>query len=760
MKSADLLELKDRQRRKQLKLRLRADLEFTPQMYEGRTYYIVKDPVSLQYWRFREQEYFILKLMDGVTTLDDAQKQYESRFQPERVKLEELESFAQQIMTAGLARNDSPQLGNQLLERRGKRRRRELAQKFLNILAIRIPVFDPDRLLTRMIHYCRWIFTATFAFASIVVMLSALLLVLTHFETFRSKLPDYHDFFSPHNLVWMWVTLGLVKVIHEFGHGLSCKAFGGEVHEMGFLFLCFSPCLYCNVSDAWTMPVKWRRILISFAGIYVELMVAAIATFVWWNTTGDNYFIHQLALSLMVICSVSTVIFNGNPLLRYDGYHVLADWLEIPNLSHRSNRFLLQLFQEHCLGIEVPPEQYMETKRKVLFVIYAITSYCYRWIVTFGIIWFFYNFLRPYKLGALCGILAVAALASMLGMPAYQLYESIKKRGRLPDMKGWRIVVTTTVFAVIVIGFFTVPLPVSRVRQSGLVQLSPDAVTKVYVPVPGVGDRIPGILKTLSVEDGQYVTENYELAHFFNLDLETQLTEARAQLAMEDAKLYASRDLMQVLKDEQEKSKYRSETARARGERARLAERVTKLDAMKKALTIRSPAAGVVMSPPRNDEIGRQWDRDRTTPFCSIGEPGKLRVLIPLSPSDYRLLKENFDELGDKLVVELRVRGRGAHIWKGKISQMPESDAKEIPMALTAQAGGPVAAKPAPGSNPQTATTAIPQTQQYLVGVDIIDPDGAICPGTMAQVKVRCKWRPAAWWVWRKLSATFDLGLL
>ena len=236
-------------------------------------------------------------------------------------------------MGAGLAQNDSPQLGKQLLERRGKRRRREWMQRFMNLLAIKVPGLRPgEPPHAGCCGTLRWIFTATFAVVSVLVMLAALLLVATHFEQFRSKLPDYKEFFSLRNLAWMWVTLGMVKIIHEFGHGLSCKAFGGEVHEMGLLILCFSPCLYCNVTDAWTMPGKWRRILISAAGIYVELMVAAIATFVWWNTTG-NFFLHQLSLSLMVVCSVSTVVFNGNPLLRYDGYHVMADWLEIPNLS-------------------------------------------------------------------------------------------------------------------------------------------------------------------------------------------------------------------------------------------------------------------------------------------------------------------------------------------------------------------------------------------------------------------------------------------
>ena len=199
-------------------------------------------------------------------------------------------------------------------------------------------------------------------------MLGAVVLVATHFETFRAKLPNYHEFFSFKTVVYLWAALAVVKVIHEFGHGLSCKRFGGEVHEMGALFLCLSPALYCNVSDAWTLPNKWHRIIISGAGIYVELIIAAIATFVWWNTPSQP-FVNNLALSLMVVCSVSTVVFNANPLMRYDGYYVLADWLEIPNLREKSNRYLTNLFLEHCLGIEVQPEAYMELWRRILFVV-------------------------------------------------------------------------------------------------------------------------------------------------------------------------------------------------------------------------------------------------------------------------------------------------------------------------------------------------------------------------------------------------------
>src|SRR5215469_6282650 len=141
----------DLERRKRVRLRLRSDLNIAPQKYEGRTYYVVKDPVSLRYYRFKEQEHFLIGLMDGTHTLDDAQKQYEKRFRPERLTLEDLESFAQQLLTAGLAQNESPKAGTQLFDRRKKRLRKEWLQTFTNILYIKIPIADPDWVLDWML---------------------------------------------------------------------------------------------------------------------------------------------------------------------------------------------------------------------------------------------------------------------------------------------------------------------------------------------------------------------------------------------------------------------------------------------------------------------------------------------------------------------------------------------------------------------------------------------------------------------------------
>src|SRR5205809_1977341 len=171
------------ERRKHVRLRLRPDLNIAPQKYEGRTYWVVKDPVSLRYYRFKEQEHYLLGLMDGKHTLDQAQKAFEGRFRPDRLTLEDLEHFGQQLLTAGLVQNESAQAGTLLFERRKKRRNRELMQTFTNILYIKIPVIDPDRILHHMLRFLGWIFSIWFLVLSLVVMGAAISLVTTHFDT-------------------------------------------------------------------------------------------------------------------------------------------------------------------------------------------------------------------------------------------------------------------------------------------------------------------------------------------------------------------------------------------------------------------------------------------------------------------------------------------------------------------------------------------------------------------------------------------------
>ena len=252
-------------------IRMRPDLIAQRQHYLGRTYWVVKDPVGLAYYRFQEEEFAILQMFDGAISLDEVKDRFEAEFPPQKITLEELQQFLGMLHRSGLVIADVPGQGHQLRKRRDERKRKMLLAAASNILCIRFKGFDPERLLNWLYPKIRWFFSPLAVFCCCALALFAATLVAVEFDEFRSKLPEFHQFFSVHNAFLLAIVLGITKVFHEFGHGLSCKHFGGECHEMGIMVLVLTPCLYCNVSDSWMLPSKWARAAIGAAGIYVEV---------------------------------------------------------------------------------------------------------------------------------------------------------------------------------------------------------------------------------------------------------------------------------------------------------------------------------------------------------------------------------------------------------------------------------------------------------------------------------------------------------
>jgi putative peptide zinc metalloprotease protein len=736
------------ERRKQVRLKVRPDLQHVEQRYEGKRFHVVKDPVCLRYYRFNQQEYFVFQLFDGSHSMEDVRSRFENEFKPHRLEYQDLEAFARQLVTAGLVQHEQAGTGKHLFQRRAKQRRLQRFAALSNIMYYKIPVFDPDRLLTWMYRFLWWIFTPTFFALSVALMLAAIIQVMVHFQTFYDKMPRYQEFFAYQTVLYMWLSLGVVKVIHEFGHGLSCKAFKGECHEMGVLLMCFTPALYANVTDAWTVADKWKRIIISFAGIYVELVIAALATFVWWYTPHLPV-VNNIAMCLMVLCSVSTVLFNANPLMRFDGYYMLADWLEIPNLRDRANRYLNNQFLSKCLGVETPPDPYMAPSRKWLFVLYAVSSYIYRWVITFSIIWLLSDFLNP-KLKILSRMLAMLSLASMFIWPIYRMARNIRQRGRMPDMKKNRVVATLAVVAVLLIAFLIVPLPVSRVIDTGLVALDPAHATPL-------GPQEQGILTRVAVLEGQEVRNGQLLAEFVSPQLREKMGQmtaeyeaamARANQLQTEASVAGGKDPSGQLKQEAERALIEVRRLEAQLDQLRLQ--------IGDSQTLMAPVSGFAMGVPRSTDLGKLYDRNfqEARPVLTIGDPKRLIVKLPVSSLNYRLLQEDLPQ-GGEIATAVYVTGRTDHEYAGRIRRLPQTDSKQVPLQLTQRGGGPLAVKQS-GEGGQEVS---PVAQTYLVEVEILDPDTSLRPGTLVQVKVYCRWRSAAWWVKRKVAEAFDLGL-
>ncbi|HEX3998444.1 MAG TPA: biotin/lipoyl-binding protein [Pirellulales bacterium] len=734
-----------------LGLRLRPDLIAKRQRYQGQPYWVVKDPVGLNYFRFQEEEFALLQMLDGDTSLDDLKQQFEEQFAPEQITLEELGQFVGMLHRSGLVIADMPGQGRQLLKRGTERWWQEFWSSASNVLAVRFKGVDPERLLTWLYPKLRWFYSRTCVILCLMLILSAVSLVLVQFDTFYAKLPGFHQFFQSGNWLWLGLVLCVTKVMHEFGHGLTCKHFKGECHELGFMLLVLTPCLYCNVSDSWMLPSKWRRAAIGAGGMYVELVVASIATFVWWFS--EPGLLNQLALNTMFVCSVSTLIFNGNPLLRYDGYYILADITEIPNLRQKASTILTRKLGAWCLGLEEPEDPFLPQRNQVFFAVYSVASSVYTWFVTFSILFFLYKVFEPYHVQIIGEIIGVAALVGLVVRPMWSLWKYFRVPGRMEQVEPTRFRITIAVVAALVAFVAFVPLPY-RVFCAAHVKAR-DAKT-VYVEVPGT-------LKAVYVRPGEHVKKGDHLADLENYDLRVGLAE-----------LQGKRDQMQTQLESLMRSRYHDPQAERE-----LPSVEQSLDALDEELREKqsdidhlqliAPADGWIIPtpdipPPPAEEADEQtklasWsgspmdrkNRGATlkqgTPFCQIGNPKQMEAALVIDQSDIDLVAP-----GGKVVVKLdELPGDVFYSKVSKISQTPMSF---VPRELSHKSGGDVQTKTDANNVERSATPS------YEALAPIDDGNQVLVVGLRGRAKITAsRWLSLGSRAWRAFSQTFHFKL-
>ncbi|MDR3634808.1 MAG: HlyD family efflux transporter periplasmic adaptor subunit [Isosphaeraceae bacterium] len=706
-------------------VKLRPDLIVQPQFYEGMTHYVVKDPIGLKYFRFKSEEYFLLQQLDGKTNLQDVKRAFERKYRPQTISIEDLTRFVAQLHEAGIAQLDTPEQAKVLIRRRRKNRWKKVGQFFANILYIKIPIIDPEKLLTGMYPYFRWIYTTYFVTFSVGMMLAAITLVASQWTDFSSKLPEFQSFFTLRTIAAFWCSLAVVKVIHEFGHGLTAKHFGGEVHEMGMLFLVLTPALYCDVTDSWLLPNKWKRIWISAAGIYVECFLASIATFVWFYS--EPGLLNSLAMATMFICSVNTILFNANPLLRYDGYYVMADWLEIPNLRIKSSQFFSYLIQEKVLGLEVPVQSYMPRSRRFLFVTYAVASYLYRWVVTFSILFFLYKFLQPYKLGSISAMMAVGSLVPLVVMPLYQMFKFVRTPGRMRKVKKARAASFVAVAVAIVAGILLIPTPF---RVQGTLVLTAAKPAEIYA-------EVPGRLVEINVKDGEWVKEGDLIATLSNPEKLRERATNQEQSQVSFAKAAWFGQLPDL--GSRAQAKQHEELV------AKLEPVITKLNEQIGKLNLYAPRDGQVMGMPHREKIGMYVKPGK--PFCEVGDPHKLEAHLILDQGDIDLIAVNRRAW-------VKIYGDSEITWKSYVGEVARRNREEVPPELSNAAGGDIATK-----QDEKTGAAKPITAVYEVIIPIDNSDLKLQPGLRGFAKIDGGTYTFGWWVWRLAVKTFHFTL-
>lgn len=726
-----------------LALRLRPDLSAVPIEMAGARTWVVKDPLTLEHFQFSAEEYALVDMLRQPISLAGLQREFARRFPPQTITPQAVWSFLSRLHEAGLLLGDAPGQGRELAERARKDRLRRWAFSWTRLLCIRFRGFDPDRFLTAAHRRLGWLFSRVTLVVVGLVVLYAASLIVGHFDEFRARLPELSAIFDIRNLIWILLAIGGVKVLHELGHAMACKHYGGEVHELGLMLLAFSPCLYCDVSDAWRLPSKWQRILVSSAGVLVELVIASIATIVWWHAQPG--LVQLVALDVMIVCSVSTLLVNGNPLLRYDGYYILMDLAESPNLWQRSREVLRSFAARWFWTRPETADPLVPTHHRAWLVGYALASKLYLVLLLTVIVWGLVQFLYPWHLENVAYTVGFVVMAGVLVDPVARVMKLAENPVRRSELRKGRLslaVGLTLAAAVVILAW-----PVNYYVRAPLV-LMPDNAARVYATVAGtLADALPA---------GERVEPGQTIARLQNADVQLEL-----------ARLTGEHDLQQLRLTHLEALRGQDPEANDKlpATRAALADLADQLDDRRRdaeRLTLVAPASGVVIPAPQKEELqttlgqlpnwaGSILDQHNRggwvepgTLVCLVGQPQQLSAVLLVDDADVERVQPG-------QAVRLRLEQLPGQVLEGTVVDVARRDSQAVDGATTGRADlAPLLAGLVP---PAEAGT------HYEARVRFDAPLQDLLIGGRGEAKISAERITLARRIWRWLARTFRLPM-
>lgn len=649
---------------------LRGDLIIIKQRYENRTYFVIKDPISLQYFRMSAEDYFLATLFDGKRTFGKIRETYIREYPHALLEYtqEELNErvlrFANDLALMQFLTVQGQRLKARYDQQRKNKRKKGTFYNLVNTVFFkRFSVFDPDYIFGKMAKPIGWIWTRTALWISVGIVIAGILVFWGSMDRIH---PTMRNFFSMNNLFLIWVTTILIKSVHELGHGLTCKHFGGEVHEVGVMFLVFTPYFFVNVSDSWVMPDRRHRVLISAAGIYVELVLASFATFLWAVVQPGAF--QDFLFNVMVIASFSTIVFNANPLMRFDGYYIMTDLIEVPNLQGKSRALITNQFKSLLFGSgsddPALARMPLPKKRFALFYTYAVLSWIYGYYVIYHLTWFMSDRLAQYDLRALGRFLSISALIAWVIMPLWSFYKSLQLKHE--DWKPHGRLRRLSLFGGILLGGFLICcfMPVDfTIKRSGAVELAdPDQVRT----------EVPGFVKEIYVKEGDVVKAGDPIMLLENRELRQQDNAIRERLRMAEAGVQRAIGLDRPSELRQAQS---AQTEYAR----KVAESAKDVD----HLLLKASKNGTVLTRALDRQMGRLVKSGEVV--CEIGSLDPMQIKMALTEKQVRYVR-----VGQR--VDLKA---DAYPWKamhGTIAELhPMLVSKDLPPALSARRSGDVA---------------------------------------------------------------------
>jgi putative peptide zinc metalloprotease protein len=639
-----------------LRPRLRSHVEIHRHHYRGELWYVLEDHALGRYGRFTPIAYQIIGLMDGRRTVQQIWESARRNLGEAAPTQEEVIRLLSQLHAMDALQSDVIPDTAELLKRFEKKQSAWWKQNLRSPLFMRFHLLDPDRFLTRFQRLSKLFFSWPGFILWLIVVGAAVFLAGIHWAELSKDVTD--RILRPSNLFVLWLIFPLIKAFHEFGHGFAVKLKGGEVHDMGIMMLVLTPVPYVDASAASAFREKGERILVGAAGMAVELFIGALALFLWSNAEPGP--LRSLAYNVIFIAGVSSILFNGNALLRYDAYYILSDLLEIPNLGPRGLRYLGYLCQRYLFGIRDAELPESTRGERVWFVVYTIASWAYRIFIYTAIVLFIAS--KFFFIGML---FACWSGFSMFLWPAVKGIKYLTSSPRIRKKRMRTVAVTVLVLAGILILITLVPVPLST-RAEGVVWIPEQSFVR-----PGTD----GFVERLIVQSGTKIKRGDALIECSDPLLPAQIKVLKAQ----QKELEATYDA-QIISDK----------VKAEITREEIQDVVAKLeDACDRAnqLTVRSGASGTFVVPKAQDLPGRFVKRGELLGY--ILNPSTITARVVVFQSDVNLVRQK------TYGVRVRFPERVEESYPAELRREVPAATDKLPgRALGREGGGQIAIDP------------------------------------------------------------------
>lgn len=635
------------------RISLRPSVRARRQRFRGERWVVLDDPFNNQFYRLRPEAYEFVARLDPRRTVEEVWRECIERFPGEAPGQEAVIQLLSQLYHANLLHYPAASDASALFERQRRQSQRETRAQFLNIMFARFPLLDPDRFLVRTLPAVGRLISPAGAAAWLATVAWALKVLADHHTL---ALDEAQGSIAPGNLPWLYAGMVFVKILHEFGHAYFCRRFGGEVHTMGVLLMVFTPVPYVDATAAWGLRERWKRVLVGAAGMIVEVWVAAVATLVWAATAPGT--LHALAYNIMLVASVSTLVFNINPLLRFDGYFMLADLVGIPNLSQRAAAQLRSWAERALFGVRRESMPATSRGEAAWLGVYGVASGVYRVLVFAGIL------LVIADRFLLVGLLMAAACAiAWVGVPVGRLMVYLATSPRLERHRLRASLVSSLGIGSLLAALLLLPVP-HHFRAPGILRCR--QWTELY-------NAAPGEVSALLVRPGSPVVAGQPVMALRNPELQQQLAAAEAALAEADARL------RQALQDAV------PNVAPLQSLRESILKNIARTRRDQASLVVRAPHAGTWIPPESEGWVGR-W----------LPQGTSLGLLV--DPSEHVFEATVQQEDGDRLFAsrilgsEARLHGQaGQPIVLHDLRRIPAEQRRLPSAALGWQARGPLA---------------------------------------------------------------------